>query len=70
MKYSDQLFSQINTLLSQLQEKGYNTFSQQLYYDKIYFEYRVFGKMNGIITGNSSISRVEQLIKDLEQLNS
>jgi hypothetical protein len=69
MTHSQKTFQYINKLLTELTKKGYKTFSHQLY-NKIYFEYRIDGKMNGIITGNSSISRVEQLIKDLEELNS
>jgi len=66
--YSQKIFNHINSLLVELTNKGYKTFSHQLY-NEIYFEYKVEDKINGIITGGTSIARVEQLIKDLEELN-
>ncbi len=66
--YSEKTFTYINTLLARLQEKGYKTFSHQMY-NEIYFEYKVEGEINGTITGSTSIARVDKLIKDLEELN-
>jgi hypothetical protein len=68
MKYSDKIFDSIVNLLFELSEKGYQTYANRKY-DVIHFEYRVTGIMSGTLTGNSSIERVEQLIKDLENLN-
>lgn len=73
MTHSQKTFQHINSLLIQLAKKGYNAWSTHL--DKeIYFEYSVSfagsPKMNGIITGDTSIRAVDKLIKDLEELNS
>jgi hypothetical protein len=68
MKYSDKIFDSIVNLLFELSEKGYQTYANRKY-NVIHFDYRVKGLMSGTLTGNSSIKEVEQLIKDLEELN-
>jgi hypothetical protein len=73
MIHSQKTFQYINTLLVSLAKKGYNAWSHPLE-GEIYFEYNVSfagtPTLNGIITGDTKVSQVDKLIKDLEELNS
>ena len=68
MSWINQTFSKIETLLIQLRKKGHITPYHRMY-NEIYFEYKVDGVCNGIITGNTSIREVDKLINKLEELN-
>jgi hypothetical protein len=72
MTHSQKTFAYINTLLVQLAKKGFHAWCHYLE-GEIYFEYSVSfagsPRLNGIITGDTSIRVVDKLIKDLEELN-
>ena len=68
MSWIEQTFSKIETLLISLRQKGHITPYNRMY-NETYFEYKVDNICNGIITGDTKVSKVDKLIKDLEKLN-
>lgn len=68
MTWIEQTFDRLETILITLNDGEYSTFYHRMY-NEIYFEYKVNGVCNGIITGNTSIREVDKLISKLEQLN-
>lgn len=68
MSWIEQTFDRLETILITINAGEYSAFYHRMQ-SEIYFEYKVVGVCNGVITGNTPVSEVDKLINKLEQLN-